>query len=235
MILGGIQKTSFIDFPGKISAVLFLSGCNFRCPYCHNPELVRGQPGCPAFINETWIIEFLAKRKDFLDAVVISGGEPTIHDNLFEFCKKLKALGFPIKVDTNGSRPQFIHKLIQNGLVDYIAMDIKTDPLNYSSLVTNGFNPENILESIHIIMDSGIDYEFRTTCIKPLINEKIIENISRLIIGCKSYALQQFKNDKVLRPDLFQSNNTGIRGLTSGEMDSIKSIVTPWVQSCTVR
>lgn len=235
MILGGIQKTSFIDFPGKISAVLFLSGCNFRCPYCHNPELVGGQPGCPAFINETCIIEFLAKRKGFLDAVVISGGEPTIHDDLFEFCKKLKAFGFPIKVDTNGSRPQVIHKLIQNGLVDYIAMDIKTDPLNYSSLVTNGFNPKNILESIHVIMDSGIDYEFRTTCIKPLINEKIIENISRLIKGCKSYALQQFKNDKVLRPELFQSKKTGIRGLTSGEMDSIKSIVTPWVQSCTVR
>jgi pyruvate formate lyase activating enzyme len=234
MFLGGIQKNSFIDFPGKVSAVLFLSGCNFRCPYCHNPELVRGRQDCPAFLNETWILEFLKKRKGFLDGVVISGGEPTIHDNLFPLCDKLKASGFPIKIDTNGSRPQVIQKLINDGLVDYIAMDIKTDPSRYFSFTNARFNPNNLLKSIQIIMESKIDYEFRTTCIKPLVNENVIQNISRLINGSMLYALQHFRDGKVLQPEFFQGNINAM-GLSDPEMALMQSIAKPWVQSCIVR
>lgn len=234
MILGGIQKNSFIDYPGKISAVLFLSGCNFRCPYCHNPELAKGLSECPAFVNETWVFDFLKKRKGFLDGVVISGGEPTIHHDLLGLCDKLKKMGFPIKVDTNGSRPQVIQKLIKSGLVDYIAMDIKTDPANYFSLVDTGFNPESILKSIQIIMDSDIGYEFRTTCIRPLVNEHIIEQIAHLIKGSSLYALQRFRNDKVLKPEIF-SRNTGARGLDNSELIMLQSIAEPWVQTCIIR
>lgn len=234
MFLGGIQKNSFIDFPGKVSAVLFLSGCNFRCPYCHNPELVKGHPDCPAFLNETWILDFLKKRKGFLDGVVISGGEPTIHHDLFFLCDKLKALGFPIKIDTNGSHPEVIQKLINDGLVDYIAMDIKTDPFKYFSFTDAGFDPKNILKSIKVIMESPIDYEFRTTCIKPLVNEKVIQKISRLIGGSMLYALQHFRNEKVLQPDFFQCSSNAM-GLSDPEMALMQSIAKPWVQSCIVR
>jgi pyruvate formate lyase activating enzyme len=234
MFLGGIQKNSFIDFPGKVSAVLFLSGCNFRCPYCHNPELVKDRTHCPAFLNETWVLEFLKKRKGFLDGVVISGGEPTIHDDLFALCDKLKASGFPIKIDTNGSRPEVIQKLINGGLVDYIAMDIKTDPLKYLSFTNTGFNPNSILKSIQIIMESSIDYEFRTTCIKPLVNENVIQTISRLIDGSMLYALQHFRDGKVLQPEFFRCNTDAI-GLSDPEMALMQSIAKPWVQSCIVR
>jgi len=234
MFLGGLQKNSFIDFPGKVSAVLFLSGCNFRCPYCHNPELVKGQSDCPAFLNEPWIIDFLQKRKGLLDGVVISGGEPTIHSELFSFCDKLKTCGFPVKMDTNGSRPQVIRQLIHEGLVDYIAMDIKTDPSGYFLFTGADFNPNNLLKSIQIIMESNIDYEFRTTCIKPLIDEHIIQQISRLINGSRLYALQHFRDEKVLQPDFFQCN-TGASGLSDLEISVLQAIAKPWVQSCIVR
>lgn len=229
-----MQKISFIDFPGKVSAVLFLSGCNFRCPYCHNPELVNGRPVCPAFLNETWALEFLNKRKGLLDGVVISGGEPTIHKDLLILCDKLKSSGYPIKIDTNGSRPQVIQNLINEGLVDYIAMDIKTDPGHYQSFTNEGFDPNPILKSIQIIMESSIAYEFRTTCIKPLVNEKVIKKISRLINGSMLYALQHFRPDKVLQPEFFQGD-TNAMGLSDPEMDLLHSIAKPWVQSCIVR
>lgn len=234
MVLGGIQKNSFIDFPGKISAVLFFSGCNFRCPYCHNPELVNNHAGYPAFTDEEWILEFLKKRKGFLDGVVISGGEPTIHDDLFGLCRKLKRLGYPIKLDTNGSRPEVIEKLIEEALVDYIAMDIKTDLEHYCSVVHTCFNPETLLKSIQIIMASGIGYEFRTTCTRPLVNENVIESIARLIKGSRLYVLQRFRKEKVLEPGFFQCNtNTFV--LSEAELALLQSIAKPWVDSCIVR
>jgi pyruvate formate lyase activating enzyme len=232
MFLGGIQKNSFIDFPGKISAVLFLSGCNFQCPYCHNPELIKGRSDCSTFFNET--LDFLKKRKGLLDGVVISGGEPTIHKELFILCEKLKSSGFPVKIDTNGSRPHVIQKLMKEGLIDYIAMDIKTDPSNYISFTNRGFNPKDILKSIQIIMESSVDYEFRTTCIKPLVNENVIQNISRLINGSRLYALQHFKNDQVLKPDFFKCN-ADARGLSDSEIAVLQSIAKLWVRTCIIR
>jgi pyruvate formate lyase activating enzyme len=234
IILAGIQKYSFIDFPGKISAVLFLSGCNFHCPYCHNPELAEGRSGFSLFIDENSVLEFLKKRKGFLDGVVISGGEPTIHMNLFKLCEKIKSAGYPVKVDTNGSRPKVLEKLLNEGLVDYIAMDIKTDPFRYFSFANADFRPDDILQSIQIIMNSSIAYEFRTTCIKPLVNESIIQKISKLINGSMLYALQHFRNDKVLQPDFFHCQ-ADARGLSDPEMAMLQSIAQVWVQSCIVR
>ena len=231
--IGGLQKNSLIDYPGKISCVVFLSGCNFACPYCHNPDLARG---ClAANINENSIYDFLESRREFLDGVVISGGEPTLQKDLIRLCRKTKQMGYPVKIDTNGSRPRVIQTLIDEGLVDYIAMDIKADPARYFPLIQKNvprFSGENIIASIRIIMESKIDYEFRTTCIKPLIDADVIESISRLISGAKLYALQKFKNSGVLQPEFFHGNKCGC---SDDELMHLKSIAKPWVKRCIVR
>ncbi|MBW1769313.1 MAG: anaerobic ribonucleoside-triphosphate reductase activating protein, partial [Deltaproteobacteria bacterium] len=139
MLFGGLQKSSLIDYPGKLSCVLFLSGCNFDCPYCHNPGLVKGRFSDHAQFEEKTVYDFLEKRRGFLDGVVVSGGEPTLQKDLVSLCEKLKEMGYPVKLDTNGSRPQVLRSLIDEGLVDYIAMDIKTDLLRYSSFIKNDF------------------------------------------------------------------------------------------------
>lgn len=228
MVLGGLQKSSLIDYPGKISCVLFLSGCNFACPYCHNPDLVRRRR--TANISENSIYDFLESRREFLDGVVISGGEPTLQKDLIQLCRKIKQMGYPVKLDTNGSRPRVVQTLIEEGLVDYIAMDIKTDTARYSSLMKKDAPRsagENIIASIRIIMKSKMDYEFRTTCIKPFIDADAIESISRLISGAKLYALQKFQNTGVLQPEFFHGHEYGY---SDDELMHLKSITKPWVK-----
>ena len=230
MVIGGLQKSSLIDYPGKISCVLFLSGCNFVCPYCHNPDLARG---ClAANISENSIYDFLESHREFLDGVVISGGEPTIHKDLIQLCRKTKQMGYPVKIDTNGSQPRVVQTLIDEGLVDYIAMDIKTDPARYFALIQKKCSQENIIASIRIIMESKIDYEFRTTCIKPFIDADVIKSISSLISGAKLYALQKFRNTGVLQPEFFHGNECGY---SDNELMHLKSIAKPWVKRCIVR
>jgi len=136
MRFAGLQKNSLIDYPGKISCVLFLSGCNFDCPYCHNPDLVRGTLPQPAYLDEKMVYDFLERSKAFLEGVVISGGEPTLKKDLIPLCEKIKQIGYSVKLDTNGSQPQVMKRLIDEGLVDYVAMDIKTYPFHYSPLIT---------------------------------------------------------------------------------------------------
>ena len=129
MHIGGMQKNSLIDYPGKLSSVIFFSGCNFDCPFCHNPELARGSAACQADLTASNICNFLEQRQGFLDGVVLSGGEPTLQNDLEELCIRIKGFGFPVKLDTNGSRPKVLEGLIEKKLVDYIAMDLKTDPV----------------------------------------------------------------------------------------------------------
>ena len=230
MIIGGLQKNSLIDYPGKVSCIIFLSGCNFDCPYCYNPDLAKGRP--PMVIPRTAVYDFLDRRKGFLDGVVLSGGEPTIHKELFSFCETIRQMGYPIKLDTNGSQPQVIQRLIAERLVDYIAMDIKTDPLNYAPIIQKNCNSDHILSSIRIIMDSSIRHEFRTTCVKPLVDADIIQRISQLIKGSMLYALQRFQNVGVLHPEFFKEDD-----LAEDDefLFSLKAIATPWVQKCIVR
>jgi len=233
MILGGLQKNSLIDYPGKLSCVLFLSGCNFTCPYCHNPQLVNGGFSKTGCLDEKVFYEFLEGREDFIDGVVISGGEPTIHEELVALCKRIKMMGYPIKLDTNGSRPKAIKLIINEGLVDYIAMDIKTDPLSYPPAIVKNYDPSQTLESIETVMDSGIPYEFRTTCINPIVDEQNIKNIARTIRGAELYALQRFRNHNgVLNPRFFAKTGTGHR---KDELRKLKAIAEPWVKECIVR
>lgn len=232
MVLGGLQKNSLIDYPGKVSSVLFLSGCNFDCPYCHNPALAKGSPLLSPPVNEETVYDFLESRRSFLDGVVISGGEPTLHKGLVTLCEKIKQMGYPVKLDTNGSRPQVIKTLADEGLVDYIAMDVKTDPFRYSPLTKEDYTPERILSSIKIIMESNLPHEFKTTCIKPLVDVSVIETISRLIEGSDLYALQRFRKTDVLHPEFFEENES----LTDeNELMLLKSIAEPWVKRCIIR
>lgn len=230
MIFGGIQKNSLIDYPGKISCVLFTSGCNFACPYCHNPDLAKNNPALS--LNETEIYAFLESRKGFLDGVVISGGEPTIHNDIKSVCKNIKTLGYPVKLDTNGSNPSVIENLIDEGLIDYIAMDIKTDPALYSFFVKYGCESADIISSIKNIMNSAIDFEFRTTCVKPFISQPVIEKISAIIKGASLYILQHFQNKNVLDPDFFAVENCEFK---EEEMLELKLTAEPFVKSCMIR
>ena len=233
MILGGLQKNSLIDYPEKLSCVLFLSGCNFTCPYCHNPQLLKEGASNTGSLDEKVFYEFLESHKGFIDGVVISGGEPTLQKELLLLCRKIKQMGFLIKLDTNGSRPKTIKSLIDEGLVDYIAMDVKTDPLSYPPAIAKEYDPGQTLASIETIMGSGIPYEFRTTCVKPIVDEQSIKNIARTIKGAELYALQRFRGDNgVLDPRFFAKTGTGH---SKDELGKLKAIAEPWVNKCIVR
>ena len=232
MILGGIQKSSLVDFPGKVSCVLFLSGCNFDCPYCHNPNLARGYKENFQASGEYGIYDFLRHRKGLLDGVVISGGEPTLDKDLIPLCRAIKRIGYSVKLDTNGSRPGVLSKLLDDGLVDYIAMDVKTDALHYRPYIKKDFNPERILSSIRTIMEKAGAYEFRTTCVKPIVDEAIVKNIATIIKGAKLYALQRFHETDILHPEFF---DRGDAGYDDGDMARLKSVADPFVEECIIR
>lgn len=232
MLFGGLQKNSLIDFPGKIATVLFATGCNFDCPYCHNPDLVKAPVDPAGTFDQQFAYDFLKKRKGFIEGVVISGGEPTLQKDLGKVCREIKKMGFPVKLDTNGSHPQVIARLVQDGLLDYIAMDIKTDPVKYAPVILKKHRPENLLESIRVIMESDIAYEFKTTCIKPLVNETVIKTISRLISGATLYVLQQFQKTNILRPEYFKDYP---EQYTAKDLQPFKSVAAEWVKECLIR
>jgi pyruvate formate lyase activating enzyme len=232
MLIGGLQKNSLIDFPGRISCVLFLSGCNFHCPYCHNPELACRVPAAEPPCTPDQFYAFLAARRSLLDGVVISGGEPTLQADLPSVCAAVKNLGFPIKLDTNGSRPHVLRHLVSEGLVDYVAMDIKTDPRHYAPVFQSEDGKEALQESIRIIIDSAPAYEFRTTCARPIIDETVIGAIARLIAGADRYVLQSFQNQRLLSPSFFQLTEPAF---TNAQMHRMKTVAQRWVKHCSVR
>lgn len=189
------QKTSLQDFPGKIAAIVFLAGCNFRCYYCHNPAAVNGKPN----VSETEFFSFLESRKGKLQGVVVTGGEPTIHPDLAEFISKIKQMGFLVKLDTNGAKPDFLENLLRQNLVDYVAMDVKA-PLNeYKKIVFADVKASALKKSIRLVQNSGVDYEFRTT-VHPSMTQKDFDAIAETIKGSKRYFLQEFRDLKTLHP-----------------------------------
>ncbi len=232
MIFGGFQKTSLIDYPGTVSCVIFLSGCNLTCPYCHNPELVKGEGPFPSFLTEEWVIDFLKKRIGLLDGVVITGGEPTLSQGISSLCQKVKELGFKVKLDTNGTNPEIIRQLIEKQLVDYLAMDIKTDPISYSPVFSRTLVSDRIQASIKFLMDSSVPYEFRTTCVKPLFDEAILKAVLQQIQGARQYALQRFHFTKILNSSFFADQNCGF---SEDEFQTFQEISSRYVQECIVR
>jgi pyruvate formate lyase activating enzyme len=206
MKIGGLQKVSLIDYPGLICAIIFLQGCNFRCSYCHNPELVEPRLFQPC-IKENEVLEFLATRKGKLDAVTITGGEPTIQDDLAPFIKQIKKMKFAVKVDTNGSQPQVIKDLLDNKLLDFIAMDIKAPLEKYEGVVKVPVNSDSIQESIKLILKEKIPHEFRTTIVESQLEEKDIQRIATLIPGADCYVLQKFMPAKVLEKKFLEEKS----------------------------
>jgi len=232
MIFGGIQKTSMIDYPGKVSCVLFTIGCNFTCPYCHNPELACSQVEHLSPLEENQILDFLECRRGLLEGVVITGGEPTLHSGLVAFCEKVKEMGYPIKLDTNGSRPDDLQRLLGKSLVDYIAMDVKTDFTRYTPDIYPADPTRNLTSCIDSILSSGLPHEFRTTCLSPFVDTDIIGHIAERIKGADLYALQPFKNGKVLNPDYIREKTSPC---SEEELLAFQSIAAPFVKRCIVR
>ncbi len=232
MRIGGLQKHSLIDYPGKVGCVLFLSGCNFRCPYCHNPQLVEKPGTRPAAIRIEDALSFLERRRGLIEGVVISGGEPTLCRGLPDACRRLKTMGYAVKLDTNGSRPQVIRRLAAEGLVDYLAMDIKMEPERYAGCISRRCDAGAVIDGIRRVMESGVDYEFRTTCVKPLVTPQTIDCIARLIRGSRLYVLQPFRAGCMLRPEVFEGIDPSVSAL---EMERLKEIAAPWVERCILR
>ncbi|MBU0535733.1 MAG: anaerobic ribonucleoside-triphosphate reductase activating protein [Nanoarchaeota archaeon] len=201
VLIKGIHKTSIVDYPTKVACTIFTAGCNFRCPFCHNPDLIekKGHDKLDT-IEEKKFFDFLDKRKKWLDGVVITGGEPCINKDLPEFVRKIKEKGFLVKIDTNGTNPSMLKSLVGQKLVDYIAMDIKADEENYSKAVGITVDIDNIKKSIDIIKRSGVNYEFRTTIVPTLHDKKSIERMGMMIEGTKKIVLQQFNNKKTYDP-----------------------------------
>jgi len=200
MIFGGLQELTLIDYPGKIAATVFTIGCNFRCYYCHNPELVLPEKiKTTKTLSEEDILNFLKGRQGLLQGLCITGGEPTLDNCLLDFIKQVKALNFLVKLDTNGSNSEVLKNLLENKLLDYIAMDIKAPLAKYATVVGAEINPNHIQESIKLIRQSGLEYEFRTTVAPGLTTQDILD-IVPLIEGADNYYLQVFHdNGKCLK------------------------------------
>ena len=229
MQIAAFQKLTLLDFPGTVACILFTNGCNFRCPFCHNKDLVL--PGEDmAFVDENEILDYLAKRKGILEGVNITGGEPMLHADLPELLQKIKALGYKIKVDTNGTRPEMLKKVVQGGLVDYIAMDIKNAPEAYPETI--GL-PKADLEAIetskNFLMECGIPYEFRTTVVRGLHDLDKLIKAAKWIAGAKAYFLQSYTDSgHVLSPD-------GLSAFSEDEMRSFCDAIKSYVPAASVR
>lgn len=177
MKITGLQKMTLLDFPGKVACTVFLGGCNFRCPFCHNSQMLDGN--AEQFMEEEEFFAFLKKRQGLLDGVCVTGGEPTLQPGLSAFLEKIRALGYQVKLDTNGYRPEVLKNLVEQGLVDYVAMDIKNGPQEYAQTTGVALDIEKIERSILYLVSEPVDYEFRTTVVEPLHSEQSIINMSR--------------------------------------------------------
>ena len=196
MKIHGFQKTTLLDYPGHVAATVFVGGCNFRCPFCHNGLLVLESETQPA-IPEEEVLSYLQKRQGILEGICITGGEPTLQSDLAAFIRRLKGLGYQVKLDTNGGRPQILEQLLQEGLLDYVAMDIKASPDNYAAAAgLKEMDFDKIRQSIRLLMKSNISYEFRTTVVKGIHTLEEFEEIGRLLQGCRAYFLQGFRESE---------------------------------------
>lgn len=213
MKIGGLTKLTLLDYPGKLACIIFINGCNFRCPFCHNSPLIKDNED---EITEEYVLEYLKKRKKVLDGVSISGGEPLLHNEIKDLIIKVRDIGYSIKVDTNGSNPKLLNELLKENLVDYVAMDIKNEFSKYDLTSGVKVNIDNIKESIKLLENSDIDYEFRTTLTKELHNIDDIESILSYISPKSKYYIQNYvENDGVLIK--------GMHGFSKEELENMKT------------
>lgn len=227
MQLGGLQKMTLLDWPGKVACTLFLAGCDFRCPFCHNGELVTAP--VPPALTEEELLAFLKKRQGLLDGVCVTGGEPLLHADLGDLLEKIRALGYPVKLDTNGAHPDRLSALWERGLVDYVAMDIKNSPANYPTTVgLPRFDVAPVSDSAAFLLSGAVDYEFRTTAVAELHDDAAFEEIARWIAGAKRYYIQCF----VDRNSVLQA---GLHAPTHQQLTHWADIVRPFIPSVEIR
>jgi len=231
MQIGGLQKLTLIDYPGRLAATVFLCGCNFHCPWCYSSELVlpkkiKNQPK----ISEKEFFDFLNERKNLLEGVTICGGEPTVNKDLPQFCKKIRRLGYFVKLDTNGSNPEMLEELINNKLIDYVAMDVKLPKERYPEIYGKRVKIKNIEKSINILKIKKIDSEFRTTVVPTILDKEDISKIARWVGPAKRYYLQNFRPEKTIDPKFEK-----IKPYPEEYLISIQKAIAPFFEICQVR
>ncbi|WP_457642296.1 anaerobic ribonucleoside-triphosphate reductase activating protein [Persephonella sp.] len=228
--IGGLQKFSLIDFPSRISAVIFTQGCNLRCPFCHNRNLV-----LPEYYGQTldikYVFNFLESRKKMIEGVVITGGEPTIYREITDFIERIKDMGFLVKLDTNGTNPEILVELINKKLLNYIAMDIKASFGKYEELAGIKIDLNKIRESIKVILNSNVEYEFRTTLVRDLITYTDIIKIGQMIKGAKRYVLQNF----VYSENVIDKSLKNSYGFPETDRKKLKNVLKKYVKEVILR
>ena len=227
MQIHGLNKTTLLDYPGIVASTVFTGSCNFRCPYCQNADLVL-DPMSQPLISEEEVLSHIKKRKGIIKGVCITGGEPTLQKDLRDFIVKLKELDVQVKLDTNGYRPDVTRELIEEGLIDYVAMDIKSSPEGYSDVAGIKIDTSIIKESVDLIMSSGIDYEFRTTVIREFHNEETFKAIGEFIRGAEKYYFQGYIDSERVIERRFSS-------YSREELEKLVKIVSPYVQFVDIR
>ena len=225
MLIGGVQKMTMLDYPGKVACTIFTYGCNFRCPFCHNATLVIDEA---SLFDKNEILSYLYKRKGILDGVVVTGGEPLLQSDIIDFLKELKQTGLLIKLDTNGSYPTKLKEIIDLGLVDYVAMDIKNCKEKYDLTTGTSIDISKIEQSVNILMQNKVDYEFRTTIVKELHEKEDIEKIAQWLIGAKRIFLQPFKDNENLIGE-------GLSSHTKETLESFKEILQKTIPQVEIR
>ena len=228
-IFAGLQKLTLLDYPGRVACTLFTRGCNFRCPFCHNASLVVRADEQQMYGNDE-ILAFLKKRQGVLDGVAITGGEPTLMSGLYDFIKQVKELNYSVKLDTNGTRPDVLKRLVNDGLVDYVAMDIKNSPEKYAYTcgLPESYDLSKIEDSKNYLMEGNVDFEFRTTVAKPFHSEEDFYKIGEWLKGSEKYFLQQFKDSGDIIGQEISSFN-------ESEMEKFLGILLPFVPNAQLR
>lgn len=230
MKISGFQKTSLLDYPGNIVSIIFTQGCNFKCPYCHNSDLVSSESKTKEYYPIEYIYSFIKNRKGLIDGVSITGGEPTLQPDLYDFIKKVKSMGLKIKIDTNGSNPKIIKRLINHKFLDYIAMDVKGSLFDYENIINTEINIESIKKSISLIQASTIPYEFRTTVVPGLHDIEQIKEIAILLKSSEKYFIQNFKANNTFDSDYMQYN-----GFPPSKLETFKEVCIPYINRVEIR
>ena len=227
MEIQGLQKMTLLDYPGKVACTVFLGGCDFRCPFCHNSQLIgaAGEPGMPA----QELLSFLDKRRGLLEGVCITGGEPLLRPDLGQLLGAIKALGYPVKLDTNGAHPDALIRLVEEGLVDYVAMDVKNSPERYGETAgVYGLELASVRDSVSYLLSGAVDYEFRTTVVREFHNRDSFRAIGPWLSGARRYFLQSFADrDTVLQP--------GLHPCSREELEGFAALVRPYVDEVSLR
>ena len=228
MLILGLQKTTLLDYPGKVASTIFTGGCNFRCPYCHNRDLVMPPADVLAYSLDE-IFEHLKNKKKVLDGVCITGGEPTLHKDLPEFIKQIKDMGLLVKLDSNGTNPDMLSSLINNGLIDYVAMDIKHSKEKYNSIASmSHFDIKPIEDSVALLKEGAIDYEFRTTIMKECHEASDMQSIGQWLAGAKAYYLQSYKESEQVINPIFSPHSLET-------LESFVEILKPYIPNTNLR